>query len=115
MLIAERSPLVRESLARMISCAPDLEVGGKVRDRTELIESVESVRPDAVILDADLAPGDPASLVLHVKQAPCHPRVVVFSLLGRHLERSIKAGADAFLQKDCSPSELLEAVRGPGR
>lgn len=50
-VIADDHPLVRSGIRSLLKSIPDVQVLAEVRDGTELLELLDSVRPDVVITD----------------------------------------------------------------
>lgn len=112
-LIVDDSAVARQSVSRTISAAPGLCVAGLAPDGRVGLERVESLAPDAVVLDLEMPTMDGITFLRQLR--PTHPRlpVVVFSALSSHgaaatLE-AMSAGATAYVLK---PSALHGS--GPG-
>ena len=58
LVIAEDNYLVREGLRRLLETQPDLEVAAVCGDLDSLLAAVEAERPDVVVTDVRMPPGD---------------------------------------------------------
>lgn len=58
LVIAEDNYLVREGLRRLLETQPDLEVAAVCGDLDSLLTAVEAERPDVVVTDVRMPPGD---------------------------------------------------------
>jgi DNA-binding NarL/FixJ family response regulator len=57
-VLADDSFLVREALAHVLGAAEDIDVVAICADRDELVAAIEAVRPDVVLTDIRMPPGD---------------------------------------------------------
>src|SRR4051794_37311794 len=63
-LVVDDHPAVRDGLTRLLACAPvALRCVGAVGGSAEALEALVALRPDVVILDADLAGQDGLALI----------------------------------------------------
>jgi DNA-binding NarL/FixJ family response regulator len=58
LVLAEDSLLVREGLQQLLDGAPDIEVVGTCADMVDLLETIESERPDVVLTDIRMPPSN---------------------------------------------------------
>ena len=78
---------------------------------------MQSLQPDAIVLDLQMHPASPpapgldglATIRLIKKDWPTL-RIVVLTMYATDRASALAAGADAFLLKGCPTSELLDAV-----
>jgi NarL family two-component system response regulator LiaR len=107
-----------EALALSLAGEADLRVVDRcaVSD-PGLAGRVAASRPDVVVVDVEPVGDGAAELVADLLAANPGARVLV--LTGRadpeRLVDAVRAGATGWLTKDCSPGELLAAVRAVGR
>ena len=67
--------------------------------------------PDVVIMDAQMPNMDGVEATRRIKRELPGVGVLFFSAFADYLEASVAAGSDGYLNKDCSPSELLNEIR----
>jgi DNA-binding NarL/FixJ family response regulator len=121
-LIADRSPLLREALRRFLSELSGVQVVGVSKDGGEAVALAAVVRPDVVLMDAAM-PGpemDALEATRRLKAASPAPAVVVCTVEDpeRVRQAAHDAGADALVRKRdlCRQIErLLASLVGPGR
>jgi len=58
LVLAEDHYLVREGIRRLLESRPELEVAAACGDLESLLEAVEAQRPDVVVTDIRMPPGD---------------------------------------------------------
>ena len=112
-VIVDDDPAIRAVLRLLLRREPDLQVVGEAADGLEAIERVAALRPDVVVMDAQLPriDGIEATRRLNGDAAAPPPRVV---LLAVHLDRSVEAlqaGAFDCLCKAAPRAALLGTIR----
>ncbi len=118
-ILAEDHYLVREGITRLLSREPGVDLVARARTRNELEISIDAHRPDVVVTDIRMPPGDGDEGI----QVACalrrrHPRIGVV-VLSQYLEPAyalalFDAGSDgrAYLLKDRlrDGRELMRAI-----
>ncbi len=110
-LIADDSPAVLDGLSSILSLEPDFEVAGVARDGLEAVDKASQLRPDVVIMDAQMPNMDGAEATRQIKQGVPGAGVLLFTVFTHWVEAGLAAGADSHLAKDCAPEELLAELR----
>lgn len=111
-LIVEDHMLVREGLKVLLGLHPGYAVVGDTGDGMEAEGLAESLRPDLVLLDLDLANCHGADIALRLKRAQPELKVLVLtgSLRQDSVRRALAAGADGYVVKHENSEELLRAM-----
>jgi len=112
-LIVDDHPLVREGLATRIGLQPDLEVCGEAATEDEAIALVGQTVPDLVLVDIALKSGHGIELVKQIKRRYPSVKTLVVSGYQESLygERSLRAGAQGYLNKQESNEKVIDAIR----
>ena len=110
-LIAEDSPSILDALSLLVGAQPDLDVVGTARDGLESVERATELRPDVVIMDAQMPRMDGVEATKRLKHAFPETGVLFLSVFPDHMEAAVSAGSDGYLTKDCSPKELFDEIR----
>jgi two-component system nitrate/nitrite response regulator NarL len=110
LLIIEDHPLVAQGMRALL--AAHYEVAGIVDDPRRARAAVERTRPDLVLLDLSLPHRSGLELIPEIRQA--HPPVKVLAVT-MHVSRAmadmaLNAGADGFVPKEATPTELRHAI-----
>lgn len=112
-VIVDDHPLVREGLAMRISAKPDLEVCGEAATEQEGFALVKQFSPDLVIVDIFLKSGHGIELIKRIKAR--HPKVKMLVVSGYdeslYAERSFRAGALGYLNKQETNEKVIDAIR----
>ena len=111
-LIADDRSRARQGLRALLATQQGIEVVGDAQDGREALGLVETLRPDAVLMDARMPAMDGLTATRAIKERWPEVRVIVLTMYGSLRAAAVAAGADAFLIKGCRPDELLHAVSG---
>jgi DNA-binding NarL/FixJ family response regulator len=118
LVIVDDQALVREGLSLILGAHPDLEVVAELPDGAALLDLLaeDPGAADVILLDLYLPGADGVRVLGQVRsRLPGAPvRVLMLTTVGRaaDVQRALAAGADGFVLKDASGSELAAAVRG---
>jgi DNA-binding NarL/FixJ family response regulator len=112
-LIVDDHPAVREGIASRISRQTDLVVCGEAADVVGAMRLVETAKPDVVVIDISLKEGNGIDLIKRIKVRDSSIRMLVCSMHPDSLyaERSLRAGALGYINKDNTTGRILEAIR----
>jgi DNA-binding NarL/FixJ family response regulator len=112
-LIVDDHPAVREALALRIGRQPDLEVCGEAADMSEALRLITETQPDVAVVDISLKTGSGIDLIKRIKDRNDHVRLLVWSMHSESLyaERTLRAGALGYINKDQATDRIVEAIR----
>lgn len=112
-VIADDEPRVRHGLAMRLDLEPDLEIVGQAADATDVVAVATVTRPDLVLLDVRMPPGDGLGAIPRLRRALPGVRIVVLSLHDEQAARTRAraVGADDFVSKSAGDAALLRALR----
>lgn len=112
-LIVDDHPLVRQGLSAQIVLEPDLEVCGEAEDVHTALQHFDEMRPDIAIVDIALKTGSGLDLIERLKRRDPSLRILVLSMYADSLyaERSLRAGAQGYINKQAAQEKVIEAVR----
>lgn len=112
-LLADHQRIVREGLRSLLTHAADIEVAGEAADGETAIAAACKLRPDIVILEVAIPGVDGVEATRRIRAELPEIKVVALSAQSdrRTVIAMLRAGASAFLAKECGFDELLEALR----
>jgi DNA-binding NarL/FixJ family response regulator len=114
-LVADGQPVVRAGLRALLDGEQDMVVAGEAGDGFEAVATADEVRPDVVLVDADVEGLDVLEVTQRIVDDPRHSGAHVMVLAARDSDESLfaalRAGASGFLVKSTDPAELVDAVR----
>ena len=111
-LIVDDMPQVREDLQVLLQLSNEIEVIGVAGNGLEAIQQAELYHPDVVIMDMEMPVLDGLQATEQIKGRLLAKRVVILSVHSEKddIERAMRSGADAFVQKGSSYMTLIEAI-----
>ena len=112
-VIADDHQLIREGLKRVIQRETDFELIAETDNPLKVIELVQTKEFDVLILDINFPQKSGFEVLKEVKLIKPQSRILMLSIHPeeRYALRTLKAGASGYLNKDCEPEELLNAIR----
>jgi len=112
-LLADDHPVVREGLALVINAQDDMEVIGEVSSGEEAVAQAVQIKPHIAIMDLKM-PGMGGLAAIRKIRSECPEcKIIVFTTYGeeRDVVPAIEAGANGYLLKGSTSSEILQAIR----
>lgn len=112
-LIADDHPVIREGLSAMLSNVEGFEVVGEAKDGQEVLDLALRLKPDVVLMDLRM-PGMDGVQAMRLIHAQCESvRFIILTVYDNdeYIFEGIRAGASAYLLKDVSREELINAIR----
>jgi DNA-binding NarL/FixJ family response regulator len=112
-LLADAQKLAVLGVRQVLQGEEDLELVATASDGEEAVRLTLELEPDVVILDATLPKLSGLKATQRIKRELPHVGVVVMTDADDEqvLFDAIKAGASAYLAKDCEPAELVDTIR----
>jgi DNA-binding NarL/FixJ family response regulator len=113
-LVAEDHPAVRASLVAYLEAQHDVFVVGEAGDGREAVALAERKAPDFVLMDIRMPGLDGIEATRAIRSVRPATRVVLLSAYEHDelIDAGLQAGAEGFLLKGASGSEIVAAVRG---
>ncbi len=116
-LIADDHPIVREGLTAILNLEKDLEVVGQASTGVEAVSLAGKLRPDIILMDLQMPEMDGVEAIKRVKEKSPHIEIIILTTYDtdEYIFRGLEAGARAFVLKDVSPTEVVDAIRAVHR
>jgi DNA-binding NarL/FixJ family response regulator len=113
LLLVDDQPAVRRGLRMRLALEPDFLVTGEAEDGTSALALVPELRPDVVLMDAQMPRMDGIVATVALRAAFPATAVVILSLHddAATREQAAIAGATAFLSKQASDTALVDTLR----
>ena len=114
LLLVDDEPLVRAGLRLILDGTEGITVVGEAADGLGAVQSVESLRPDVVLLDIRMPGMDGIEAVRRMGLRENGPAVLMLTAFDTEafVAQALQAGAHGFLLKSSPPEELVDAVLG---
>jgi NarL family two-component system response regulator LiaR len=112
-LIADDHAIVRKGLRTLIMGEPGMELVGEAADGVEAVFKARSLRPDVILLDIVMPRQDGLEAISQIKAEDPGARILVLTSFAEDdkVFPAIKTGALGYLLKDCTPEQLVQAIR----
>jgi len=112
-LIADDHAIIRQGLCSLLEKYPNLEVIGAVEDGLKAIEITKELSPDIVIMDVTMPNLNGIDATQRIIARSPATKVIALSMHSsrRFVTEMLKAGASAYILKECLFDELIEAIR----
>lgn len=111
-IIADDHAVVRTGLKQIIEQDSHLKVTGEASSGFELLEKIREGNYDVVLLDISMPGKDGLATLKELKKINPKLPVLIFTVYpeDQYAVRLLKAGASGYLNKECEPEELIEAI-----
>lgn len=112
-LLVEDHFLARMALHSVLSGHSQIKIVGEASDGEEGLAMYRSLRPDVLVLDLRLPRVSGFELITKLRSEYASVRIVVLSNYqgSEDIYRAVRAGAMAYLTKDASGEELVNAIQ----
>ena len=112
-VIAEDHTILREGLRSLLSSNPNFEIVGEAKDGREAIRCVEKLKPDLILTDLSMPRMNGMEAIKEIKRESPATKVLVLTVhkAEEYILATFRAGADGYILKDSTHSELVMAVR----
>jgi DNA-binding NarL/FixJ family response regulator len=112
-VIAEDYTIVRQGLKSLLDSFSDLEVVGEAVDGKQAIDSVARLRPDLVLMDLSMPKTDGITAIKEIKTRLPETKILALTVhkTEGHVRMALESGADGYILKDASCTELEMAIR----
>lgn len=111
-VIADDHAVVRQGIRHVLEDIPGLEVLAEGNDGEEALALVAEHEPDLLVLDITMPKMTGLEVTKELRAAGSETPILVLSMHDdpEYVLEAVRAGADGYILKDVSPSELREAV-----
>ena len=112
LLLVDDHKLLRQGLRRAVEEA-GFDVIGEAGDGEEAVRLAVQLRPDLVLMDVTMPVLDGIEATRRLRHSAPEARVVILTMHGEEetVDRALRAGAVAYLLKDCSTDQVAETLR----
>jgi len=113
LLIAEDSPAARTGLTALLKAVPEVQLVGEAADGKEAIRLAERLQPDVILMDLHMPGVNGIEATRQIVNTSPHVAVLVLTMYDDDdsVFAAMQAGAQGYLLKGASKSEMLRAIR----
>jgi len=112
-LVVDDAANLRELLTLLLEVEDDFEVVGTAADGRQAIDAAQALKPDVVLLDLAMPVMDGLQALPELRAILPNARIVIFSGFEHEAlaEEALLAGADAYIEKGTSVTQLVARLR----
>lgn len=116
-VVADDHPLYRDGLVRVLRERAEIDVLAQAEDGRQALDRIREHRPDVAVLDIGLPEIDGLGVLDAVKREALPTRALFISALedSATVYRAISFGAEAYLPKSSTASEIVNVVLAVAR
>ncbi|GAA3188132.1 response regulator [Nonomuraea roseoviolacea] len=116
-LLVDDQELMRRGLRKMLEIEEGIEVVGEAADGVQALAQVRETRPDVALVDARMPHMDGVELITRLSAEFPSVAAIVLTTFDEdeYIFGALRGGAVGYLLKDCSPDDVVEAVRRTSR
>lgn len=113
LVLADDHLLIRLGVRSLLTHLGDYEVVGEAHDGPTAMRMLEELRPDLALVDIAMPGLSGIEVILNAARVSPHTRIIVLSGMESPevVREAMRAGARAYLLKDCLMDELGEGLR----
>lgn len=116
-LVVDDHRLVRKGLISLLKTAAEIEIVGEAENGEVALERAVALQPDVVLLDLSMPIADGLSAIPALKKLKPPPGILVLTSFSEdeRVFAAVRAGALGYVLKDCSPDDLVDAIKTVSR
>jgi two-component system, NarL family, response regulator NreC len=111
-LLVDDQTILREGIKSLLSFQPNLEVIGEAGDGLEAVRLVDKLQPDLVLMDLSMPIMSGVEAIQEIKKKWPEMKLLALTVneTEEYISATLKAGADGYVLKDSTRSELFQAI-----
>lgn len=111
-VIAEDYTILREGLKALLSSQEEFTVVAEAQDGRDAIRCIEEHKPDIVLMDLSMPRMNGLEAIREVKRSSPETRIMALTVhkTEEYVLATLEAGADGYVLKDATHSELVMAM-----
>jgi len=109
-MVVEDNSRARQALTASISLQEGIQVTAEASNGVEAIRLIERHPPDIILMDLQMPVMDGLEATRAVKKNWPGTKIIALTMYPCYEPEALAAGADAFLVKGCSVSDVISAI-----
>ncbi len=111
--LADDHPLLRTGLRLGLSQYGDIEISGEASDGFEAVDKIRADPPDLALIDVDMPGISGVGAIRVLRESNLEMKILILSSYNdeNYIREAMRAGADGYVLKSVSTSELVRLIR----
>jgi two-component system, NarL family, response regulator DegU len=116
-MIVDDHEVFCESLALLLSIKGETEIVATANSGEDALRKIERLKPDVVLMDLEMKGLDGIAATRKVRERFPDVQVIMLTMHSeeQYILEAIKAGANGYVLKDYSSSNIIDAIKAVGR
>jgi two-component system, NarL family, response regulator NreC len=116
-LVADDHSILRTGVVALLEREPDITVVGEAASADQAVSRARSLQPDVILLDVVMPRKSGFDALPKLREVAPRARVVMLSMQTKPsaIRQALVSGAEGYLAKHASDSDLLDAIRRVAR
>jgi two-component system response regulator NreC len=112
-VIAEDHTILRDGLRALLASDPNLDVVGEAKDGQEAIRGAEKLKPHLILMDLSMPRMNGLDAIREIKKNSPETKILILTVhkTDEYIQAALEAGANGYVLKDSSHTELSLAIR----
>ena len=112
-IIAEDHAIVRDGLKSILLSEADLEIVDEIEDGLKAVRSATKYKPDLILMDISMPKMNGLEATREIKKKFPDMKILILTIHknDEHILESLKAGANGYVLKESTYTELMVAIR----
>jgi len=112
-VIVEDHTILREGLKSLLRADPDFDIVGEAEDGRDAIRCVQTLSPDLVLMDLSMPRMNGLDALKEIKKQNPETKIIILTVhkTEEYILTALQAGADGYVLKDATHSELVMAIK----
>ena len=96
----------------LLSSKPEFHIAGEASDGLEAIQCVDRLEPELLLIDLSMPRMNGIEAIIEIKKRHPHTKILILTVHNteEHIQAALKAGANGYVLKDATHTELLIAI-----
>jgi two-component system nitrate/nitrite response regulator NarL len=113
LLLVDDHPIVLDGIKSHLGAQPEFEVVGDAANGLDAVRKAKLILPDVVLLDINMPAMNGLEAMVHLRKQVPNAKVIILTMHDskEYIAQIVRLGARGYLLKDCSPTELVSAIK----
>lgn len=113
LLLVDDHPIVLDGIKSHLGAQPEFEVVGDASNGMDALRKAKLTLPDVILMDVSMPNMNGLEAMVHLRKQVPNAKVIILTMHDskEYIAQIVRLGARGYLLKDCSPTELVQAIK----